>query len=872
MITVELHPGDKLGRYVIEAFLGEGGMGRVYRAKDEQLERRVALKLLRLDASNNEQSQARARGRLLQEARAAASIDNPHAVAIYDVGEVEGSPFISMELVDGQTLRTYVGDATVPVETRVRWLAEIAEALQAAHDRGLIHRDVKPENVMIRRDGATKVLDFGIAQQKTKQAPAGAAMDLATLDPLTVGGATNQTHQSITGTPLYMAPEQLRGDPLDARTDQFAWGVLAYELLTGRVPWSGETASFTFVLTVLERPPEIPPLAEACSADVAAVVLRALAKDREERFPSMRDLAGALSGKSAARSTGASRGRGRARAWIGVGVLCAVIAGGIGIRAAMRKTRAPIAAAASALIVPESTSARPAPAPTKLTDLPPPSSVVPEAQAAYAAGIQLIHDASIIPGLKQLRRAADLDPSLAAAFLRLLTYGAEVTEGNAPNSFAKARELSPLLSARDQKLLTAWEPGYLATPADDAEVTKRLRALADEMPADAELQYLIARRSNLDADTAKIYLDRALTIDPDFALALWFRAQTRLFVGDVSGALEALDRCVAVSPSSTACRTVRALQLEAVGRCDDMEQDARAVALLAPSGRSLDLVARALMAKGAPIAAVRDALERKWAATTDPETREDFRLDDEAHLAILAGDLSAAERFAKKAVAREVLSTSEDDHHTVVVPLIDLYVEEGRRADAARLADEFMQKRASWTPEPLASPVPFMMAILVDAKLRTEDERKRAVDEWAVQWNTVDGPYHLQWWIYGHAVAAVTGADARDALAIAPDPLPLPHTNQFQMSNFGANGRVLYLADRYDDALPYLRNDAASCTALVAPMQQTRAHLWLGEVLEQNGDRDGACAAYRVVIDRWGKTTSVSAARATDKSRALACP
>ena len=229
---MDLKPGDSFDRYTIERLLGQGGMGRVYSARDDKLRRPVALKLLRLTSGDSKHTSEEGSALLLREARAAAALDHANAISIYDVGEVDGVPFIAMELVDGTPLRARIGDDSIPVDTRVRWLAEVARALAAAHARGLVHRDIKPENVMVRRDGTIKVLDFGIARPQawspdkklSEGAPAFAADEW-------------KTESTLAGTPRYMAPEQLRRDQLDGRTDQFAWGVLAYELLTGKTPW-----------------------------------------------------------------------------------------------------------------------------------------------------------------------------------------------------------------------------------------------------------------------------------------------------------------------------------------------------------------------------------------------------------------------------------------------------------------------------------------------------------------------------------------------------------------------------------------------------------------------------------------------------------
>jgi tetratricopeptide (TPR) repeat protein len=287
-------PGDTVDRYVIEAQLGRGGMGEVYEATDTRLGRRVALKLITpgVDPDANQ--------RMVREARAAASFEHPHAVVVYDVGEHEGATFLAMELVRGATLRAHVGDPSAPVGRRLRWLCDVARALGAAHRQGIVHRDVKPDNVMIREDGAAKVLDFGIARRQSR------AIDpSAPTEPGSTPMATLTAHGVIVGTPHYAAPEQLRGEPLDGRADEFAWGVMAYEVLSGATPWgaSDSVALLSQILSAAPRPlaeraPELP-------APVVAAVMRALEKRPDDRFPTIEEAADALEPfADAAASTG----------------------------------------------------------------------------------------------------------------------------------------------------------------------------------------------------------------------------------------------------------------------------------------------------------------------------------------------------------------------------------------------------------------------------------------------------------------------------------------------------------------------------------------------------------------------------------------
>jgi hypothetical protein len=264
--------GRTLGRYELIERLGRGGMGEVWRARDPALRRDVAVKVLRHEGGEGGDKTLRDDfvRRFVREARAAASLKHPNVVAIHDVG-VDEEPYIVMEWVEGASLRGFIGDASVPVAQRIEWLVEIARALAAAHQMGLVHRDVKPDNVMITKDGHAKVLDFGIAK-------AVGATDDAPVSREDAPKSFETQQGRVVGTPKYMAPEQLRGEAIDARVDQWAWACVAYELLTGSMPDRDEIAQ-PISLTM----PEVP-------FDVAAAIVRARSHDPEKRFDSMRAL------------------------------------------------------------------------------------------------------------------------------------------------------------------------------------------------------------------------------------------------------------------------------------------------------------------------------------------------------------------------------------------------------------------------------------------------------------------------------------------------------------------------------------------------------------------------------------------------------
>jgi serine/threonine-protein kinase len=259
-------------------------MGKVYRAFDERLHRRVALKVLEpvegRDAAGAVESS-------LREARAAAAIAHPNATAVFDADQIDGTAFLVMEFVPGTSLREIVGDPSVPLATRIRWLIDIAGALAAAHQVGVIHRDIKPENVLVRDDGMIKVLDFGVARLPKV---------VGDVDGVEVEHVTTRTDGLLIGTPAYMAPEYVRGDQVDARSDQFAWGVVAYELLTGRLPWRKPAHMLAYLAAVMtEEPPPPSSVIRGIPALVETVVQRALAKQPNGRFASMNEAIAALS-------------------------------------------------------------------------------------------------------------------------------------------------------------------------------------------------------------------------------------------------------------------------------------------------------------------------------------------------------------------------------------------------------------------------------------------------------------------------------------------------------------------------------------------------------------------------------------------------
>ena len=270
--------GRSLGRYRVLAPLGAGGMGEVYLGEDARLRRRVALKLLPAELTV---SRDRVR-RFEQEARAVAALNHPSIITVFEVGEAEGFRFIVTEYVEGETVRELLAPGKLTPGRALDMATQTAGALAAAHEVGVVHRDVKPENIMLRRDGFVKVLDFGLAKLTQHHA---AAVEMSAPS----GSVFKTAPGVVLGTVQYMSPEQARNLEVDERTDIFSLGVVLYEMLAGRAPFAGETPSHVIV-AILENEP--PPLAEHAEVPAALerIVTQALSKDKAARYQTMREL------------------------------------------------------------------------------------------------------------------------------------------------------------------------------------------------------------------------------------------------------------------------------------------------------------------------------------------------------------------------------------------------------------------------------------------------------------------------------------------------------------------------------------------------------------------------------------------------------
>jgi predicted ATPase/predicted Ser/Thr protein kinase len=275
-----LVPGARFGNYQILRRLGAGGMGEVYAARDTRLNREVAIKTLSLDR----RSEAEALARFEKEARAACALNHPNIVTIYELGEWDGTHYIAMELVEGETLRQVLASGPLAFRRVAAMAAQIAEALSKAHELGIVHRDLKPENLMVTGDGTCKILDFGLAKLRAGSLHGAEAASNSTLSAISEYGI-------VMGTVGYMSPEQAKGEEVDFRSDQFSFGSVLYEMVTGQPAFQKNTHAETTAAILRDEPERIGSRMLQAPAPFIWIVERCLAKNPEQRYASSRDLA-----------------------------------------------------------------------------------------------------------------------------------------------------------------------------------------------------------------------------------------------------------------------------------------------------------------------------------------------------------------------------------------------------------------------------------------------------------------------------------------------------------------------------------------------------------------------------------------------------
>ncbi len=858
-----MRTGQVIGAYQLGEVLASGGMGVVHRATRLGTEDALAIKLLRADADQDGER----RRRFVREAKVVAGLDHPGIVRVHEIGDEGGEIFIVMDLVEGQSLRSWIDDgraraARPDVGAALGLARGIAEAVAYAHGQGIVHRDLKPDNVMVAPDGSVRVLDFGLAKMREIEGSAVYAAETET-------SLTNEGR--VLGTPGYMAPEQASGKEVGYRADVFALGAILYELLTASRAFTGSSAMDILVSLARDNPappstrnPAVPPALDA-------LVERCLAKDPNAR-PTMEELVHELARPSLATSSRPARAW-RVRAGVVVlvaGVLVAVI----GLRAARLGAASPRGPAPI-------TSSPPVVVPTAVTDLPLPASANAAALATYQSAVGHERDGAEDATLEELERATQQDPQLAAAHLRLALRLAYTESQRAHVHFAHAVKNRGALSPRDQAVLDAAQPLFQRDPADGEAWERAVSALAEKWPGDAELAYEVGvARYNVGNFAGYVESSqRAIALDPRFGLARAGLAEGQAYLGQFDAARSTVAQCIANSPSATWCLWVTEYVDTVQGRCSDASARARIAIDPSLAGSYLELY-YALSAKGRDTPGAREAAQMVTQRFPDDRARKygltlNLRLDE------LGGDFVSAARRA--AELREYAAKSSDtpNRSRAAIFSSEIAVETGRTAEAGTYAKEFLDRHDVWQSAPIASDysladdsVPNIVSFAYHAGSVSKPEMDRTLEAWRANWRgLLRRDYQPYLWIYGYASVVETREEALRAVAELPGYLPIPPFVPNGWLPLAAVGRTFWLAGREDEGLAYLRSAAHSCSAGVHPIPWIRAHAWLAEALAKRGDVAAACVENDVVLQTWGdaKPRSVTAEAARVRARSLGC-
>lgn len=554
-----LRSGDSIARYRIVDLLGRGGMGEVYLAEDTELQRRVAIKLFTRELPPGTSG----RDHLLHEARAASALSHPNVCTVFEVGEDNGRAYIAMEYVDGRTLDALIAGRNLPAERLARYGAQIADAIAHAHLHGVIHRDLKSANVVITSDGRAKVLDFGLASTNV------AAADSKTRD------VTSADVGGISGTLSYMAPEVLRGQPADARSDIWALGVILFEASTGHLPFTGET-SFEVSTAVMKDSLELP---KEISPGLRAIIQRCLEKAPGERYQSAAEVRAALetlqlgstqSGDTVAAEVAAAAKAASAPRWLPFAAIFSVVAVialaawvifGIGVGASLDDVE-PVAQAVAGPAI--GASGRPTIAVlpfrdrTGSADLGWLADGVPSmllTSLAQTEGLDVVSNSRVQEIVAQLGEleVADLDPAALAEFARRSGAGAvvvgdiyytgteyrfdvqveDVEGGRVLDAHSvNGAFVFELVDGLAAAIVAGLQLDSAALPASIAQVT------TDSLDAWRHYDRGARARANLRYGDAVVAFQEAIGADPDFVMAYYELAQLEFFLPDPGRAAE----------------------------------------------------------------------------------------------------------------------------------------------------------------------------------------------------------------------------------------------------------------------------------------------------------------------------------------------
>jgi serine/threonine protein kinase/tetratricopeptide (TPR) repeat protein len=910
--------GHRLGgRYRVLDTLGRGGMGTVYTVEGPGGERFAAKVISREAAGRDTLTIAR----FIREAHAVTKIDDPHVTRTIELGTdlTLGVPFLVMELLEGRDLGSLFKErGAIEPAPLLRVFAQAATGLSAAHAQGIVHRDIKPANVFldVAPDGSVtvKICDFGLAKA------------VAQVDDDAVSHGLTRTG-GVLGTPMYMSPEHVSNPrAIDERADVWSLCASLYEGLSGRRLWASAGASMAeLMLAIAARP--ITPLREVApwvSPAIAEIVERGLARAPEDRWQDFEAMRAALAihtggamdvsiealasvdaARLATRPAAAPRAHGanaslltaagpaaggafaaqartadaRARTgsdlpspqsprrFVGLAVATAIVAL-VGGGALYARSRARAAQDKAADV---SATRKP------VTRDEPPVSKVPGATEAFRRGIDANRDAQRYIAIRAFDEATKLDPDFAAAHLRraMIWFPMHDTE---QGHLREAIRLRGSLGPHDRTLVDAFAP-LVQEPQDVVQVGKLLANATATAPDDPDFALQLCRVEQNLGEYAKAREDcaRAKELDPGAAAPLWLSGVVATRLEDASGAVASFQACLVASPLATSCLMPLTQLLAFQGQCDDALALGRRLLASDPSNPGYyQSLASLLAGAGQPIESVRRALDEQL-ARTPPADVPLTKLENASLLAIQTGDFAGADQNLRAWGEISAKSLDEADHLTLTQLRAALAEEKGDKEAACGLARQYLGQRAAWTPLPDDDATIFFEGMLYRNGALSRAAFVARRDAWTARkrqqpkGNSLGSTLGFAW-VAAYATPALTGYDAREALDVLKDYLPLPDPSMWLPNLEQAIGHVYLLAGREREAIPFLTRAAKSCLPLAeAPFEQVVASLQLGQAQEATGDTAAACEAYRAVSAHWSTAISRSARLARSRALALHC-
>ncbi|WP_394833162.1 protein kinase [Pendulispora rubella] len=906
--------GTDVLKYRIERLIGIGGMAAVYAATHRN-GNRVALKFL-LERYADDPEICRL---FRREAYVANQVDHLGAVNVLDDDIDEGGcPFMVMPLLEGESLRRRWEEKgkRLPVAEVAVFIADALEVLAAAHAKGIVHRDIKPDNLFVTNTGYVRVLDFGIARRLQ-------------------GDGTGTATGQMLGTPAFMPPEQALGErtSVGPHSDCWAVGATMFLLLSGEFVHQADNANAQLAAAATRRARSLAGVAPTLPASIVQLVDKALAFDVAERWASAHEMREALLqllsevvGKPLSDIAGevrreltaelspktvdlhanatfapehghraeASDDGGDARKPVGaeqrLGVVdvrgerlpravdraSTVLAAGVVERVASRKRRfwGPTLGAIALLAIggallgqanrrkSEVITASTATSMTVI-DLPISPTCKSEAVIHYREGLIALRKGTTDVAHAAFEQASALDPACPEPHLQLALSGYFLTYPIAKERewFRQALALRDALGERERLILDAYAPIIMSEPADRQEATRRLDEAVQRFPGDSQLLTFAAMAHLLNSEVEQADVEYALelarrqsAVDPLDANGWQVQGGAYSLLGRNEEERESLRKCLEIAPGSTSCLDQRSRNFRRCGDCEAALTDARSWIVNAPRNhRAYLTLSQALAATDAPFESVESALQQM--RDFGPKEWSDvIYVYYSALLAALNGDFVQAEKFAEKMGAQAQVSSVLLHHVRMSALLVDIYMETGRGSRAVPVAERFLRRKdaASAGFWRAAAFEPLVLVALF------RPERARWLD-WVEHWETNAVPElsKRQAWALRWGPVSNTSDDVGLRAwkeRRSEDQVSVRADQQYIVPVMvdAFEGRIALAAGQYDTAASLLESSVKPCFKLEQPFTNTRAYFWLGETKERMGDVAGACNAYRIVLQRWG--------------------